>query len=342
MRPMNFRTLDLNLLRVFDCVMVERNVTRAADRLSMTQPAVSNALRRLRQATHEELFVPGPAGMAPTTHAVQLWPVVRRALNDLQQAFVPQDFDPASEDRQFVLAMADATAALLVPVLLDALRELQSPVRLKVVGLSSRDPRELLEQGAIDAAIGFFPEVAAELRFAGETALSCLEPLYSCSYQCVMRAGHRLATPGALTLDSYCAADHLRVDFAGRPKGFVDEQLSRLGRSRRVAVSVDQFATAAAAVVNSDLLTVLPRSFVPATGLAPRLASRPLPFDLPAIDVGLLWHRRHEQDASQRWLRDTVQRAAATVEARLREPVSAPTKAPTRSAAPQSIAHSAA
>ncbi len=312
-RPMNFRTLDLNLLRIFDVVMLERNVTRAARRLSMTQPAVSNALRRLRQATREELFIPGSTGVAPTAHAIALWPVVRESLNRLQQAFEPQGFDAQTEDRQFIIAMADATAALFVPELLHALQEQRSQVRLKMVGLSSRDPRDLLEQGEIDVAVGFFPEVAVQLHSEAETSLACLDCLYTCRYQCVMRRDHALARPGALTLDAYCAADHLRVNFAGRPHGFVDEELARLGRSRHVTMTVDQFATAGTAVLTSDLLTVLPHSYVPATGLAPRLACRPLPIELPPIEVGLLWHRRHEQDTAQRWLRDLIYRVGAQV-----------------------------
>ena len=316
-RPMIFRTLDLNLLRVFDVVMVERNVTRAARQLSMTQPAVSNALRRLRQATREELFIPAPTGVVPTAFAMEAWPVVRASLAQLQQLFEPQDFDAVGEDRQFILAMADATAALFVPVLLGALTRERSQVRLKVVGLVSRDPRDLLEQGEIDVAVGFFPEVSAAIQAEADTGLSQLQHLYSCAYQCVMRREHPLADAGALTLDAYCAADHLRVNFAGRPHGFVDEALARLDRRRHVMMAVDQFATAGAAVHRSDLLTVLPRSYVPATGLASELACRSLPFDLPAIDVGLLWHRRHEQDSAHRWLRDLVASAGAEVAGQL-------------------------
>src|SRR6187549_1983627 len=116
-RPVNFRNLDLNLLRVFDVVMEERNVTRAAQRLNITQPAVSNALRRLRESANEELFIPSPSGMLPTPHAQALWPIVRAALTKLQQAFEPQAFDPRQPGHSFTLAMADATAALFVPLL---------------------------------------------------------------------------------------------------------------------------------------------------------------------------------------------------------------------------------
>src|SRR5688500_13085837 len=119
---MNFRTLDLNLLRVFDVVMAERHVTRAAERLSMTQPAVSNALRRLREAIGEELFVPGPTGVTPTRQADALWPAVRSALRSLREAIEPDGFDPQRDARSFTVAMADATAAVLVPPLIAAWR----------------------------------------------------------------------------------------------------------------------------------------------------------------------------------------------------------------------------
>ena len=247
--------------------------------------------------------------------------MVRSALASLRQALVPQEFDAQHDERHFTLAMADATAALFLPVLAEALQRDQTQVDLRIVSLTSRDPRPLLEQGEADAAIGFFPDVRAALDAQGDAALTRLEPLYACRYQCVMRRGHPLAgseaDPRELTLDDYCQAQHLRVNFAGRPHGFVDEALARLGRRRRVLITVSQFATAGAMVQQSDLLTVLPRSYVPATGFAAQLALRDLPFELPRIEVGLLWHRRHEQDTAQRWLRSTLRQAAAQVAARL-------------------------
>ncbi len=312
-RPFNFRTFDLNLLRVFDAVMAERHVTRAAQRLAMTQPAVSNALRRLRDAMHEELFVSGSTGMTPTPHALALWPVVSQALNQLEDALAPQGFDPSSDPRQFILAMEDATATRFMPELVATLQREHSTVALRVVGLTSRDPRALLEQGEADVALGFFPEVAAALTGEGDDARLRLQPLYDTVYQCVMRRGHPLAEEGALTLDAYCAAEHLRVNFEDRPIGWVDEALSRLGRERRVMLTVNQFGTAASVVQGSDLLSVLPQSFLASSGHADELVARALPFELPAIEVGLLWHRRHEADTAERWLRTTVMRAAEQV-----------------------------
>ena len=309
---MNFRTLDLNLLRVFDVVMTERNVTRAAGRLAMTQPAVSNALRRLRESTGEELFVTAPTGVVPTPHAVALWPTVRSALDGLRDALAPQRFEPRADARSFTLAMADANAALTVPRLVETLQREAPRVDLCFVPLATRDPRPLLEHGQADIAVGFFPDVAVALAVEGDTGVFRLDRLYACEYVCVMRRDHPLAA-GELTLDAYCDADHLRVSFAGRPRGFVDEALAGLGRERRVMITVNQFFTAGSVVRDSDLLTVLPRSFVNATGHAADLAIRYLPFAMPEIAVGLLWHRRHEHDAAQRWLRAHVTDASAAI-----------------------------
>jgi DNA-binding transcriptional LysR family regulator len=306
----NFRTLDLNLLRVFAAVMVERNVTRAAAQLAMTQPAVSNALRRLRETTGDELFVTVPSGVLPTAHAEALWPDIRTALDRLRHALDPQGFDPTRDERGFTLAMADATATVLMPAFMNALARERTRAEVRVLPLTSRDPRAQLEHGGADAAVGFFPDVAAALAAEGERGTIVLEPLYRCEYVCVMRRGHVLAQEPKLSLDAYCKADHVRVNFAGRPRGFVDEALARAGRERRVALTVNQFATAARVVHDSDLVAVLPRSFVPASGLADGLALHRFPGSLPAIEVSLLWHRRHERDAAQRWWRTTF--AAAT------------------------------
>jgi DNA-binding transcriptional LysR family regulator len=192
-----------------------------------------------------------------------------------------------------------------MPAFVATLAREQARADVRVLPLSSRDPRAQLEHGAADVAVGFFPEVATALAAEGARGMLVLEPLYRCEYVCVMRRGHPLAEAPGLALADYCAARHVRVNFAGRPRGFVDEALAREGRERRVVLTVNQFSTAARVVHDSELLTVLPRSFVAASGLAEGLALRRFPGVLPTIEVGLLWHRRHERDKAQRWLRHT-------------------------------------
>lgn len=316
-RPrLNFDTFDLNLLRVFDQVMAERNLTRAAANLSLTQPAVSNALRRLRDALGDDLLRRGASGMEPTPRAVSLWPQVRDALRLLQSTLAPTRFVPAEADTSFVLTMADATAAVIVPGLV-AIMEAEAPhIQIRIVPLSTRDPRQLLADEAADVAIGHFPAVLTDLTArsqAGETPSFAHERLYDGQYVCVMRRGHPLSelSQTGFTTDVFCDAHHLLVSFTGRPYGFIDEALALVGRERRVAITVNQFFTAGRVVAQSDLLTVLPLHFMEATGFADQIVWRPLPFDVPTVHVDTLWHRRHQPSAAHQWLRESVRRASA-------------------------------
>ena len=307
----NFRTLDLNLLRVFDAVMAEGSLTRAGAALAMTQPAVSHALKRLRESLGEDLFTRTTHGVRPTPAAEALWPQVRSALATLRQAIAPAAFDPRRDAVHFRLAMADATAALLAPGLVTALEAEAAAATLHVQPLTTRDPRRLLQANAIDLALGSFPAVLPALQAEGDESPWRHQPLYDTRYVCVMRRGHPLARPGALTLDAYCAASHLLVSFSGRAFGAVDQALAALGRQRRVVLTVNQFFTAGRVVARSHLLTALPETFLEATGYHDELAIVELPIPLPTVHVGMLWHLRRDADPAHRWLRERVAAVAA-------------------------------
>ena len=307
----NFRTLDLNLLRVFDEVMAEGSLTRAARNQSLTQPAVSNALRRLRETLGDELVQRSGQGMAPTPRARAIWPAVREALAQLQSSLIPNEFVPAEANTSFVLAMSDATAAELIPGLTETLEKQAPRVTLRVVPLTTRDPRSMLDEEACDLAVGYFPSMLADLTArtqSGEPQPFFHQRLFTGEYVCVMRKDQPLA-PGPLTLDAFCAARHRLVSFSGRPFGFVDEALATLGRERFVVLTVNQFFTAARVVANANLLTVLPLHFVKVTGYADQLVFRPLPFEVSPVLVDAVWHRRNQQRSSHVWLREVVQRA---------------------------------
>ncbi|MES2942665.1 MAG: LysR family transcriptional regulator [Pseudomonadota bacterium] len=312
MKTPNFRTLDLNLLRVFDEVMAERSLTRAAHNLSLTQPAVSNALRRLRETLGDELVRRSGQGMAPTPRALALWPSVRDALQQLQESLSPSEFVAAEATTTFILSMADATAAELMPGLIDILETEAPGVAMRVVPLSTRDPRRMLDEESADLAVGYFPSVLADLTVraqSGEAVAFSHQRLYDGEYVCVMRNGHPLAS-GPLTLNRFCAARHMLVSFSGRAFGFIDESLASLGRERQVVLTVNQFFTAGRVVANSNLLTVLPRHFVSVTGIADQLELRPLPFDVSPVHIDAVWHRRSQQRSAHMWLRQAVVRAA--------------------------------
>ena len=301
---MSFLNLDLNLLRIFDAIMIEQNLTRAAGRLAMTQPAVSNALKRLRDALGDELLIRTAFGVKPTSRAEALWPAVRRALSDLEAAVAPETFEVSNAHATIRLAMADATAALWMPALMRAIESEAPGLNARMVPLTTREPRPMLMRGDVDLAVGIFPGVVAQL--AGGTAVGITpirhERLYSGQYVCVMRKHHPLAQD-ELTVDAYCAASHLLVSLSGRAHGVVDEALGRLGRERRILLTVNQFFTAGRVVANSNLITVLPRHLIAATGMTDALIWKELPFPLHAVDIDMLWHERDDRSPVHKWLR---------------------------------------
>jgi DNA-binding transcriptional LysR family regulator len=301
---MSFLTLDLNLLRVFDAVMTEQNLTRAASRLAMTQPAVSNALRRLRDTLGDELLIRTAHGVKPTPRAEELWPTVRKALSQLEDAVAPTVFDVARAQATFRMAMADSTAALLLPALVRTIESEAPGVNVRMVPLTTREPRPILLRGDIDLAIGFFPGVVAQLAGGPDTPIRH-ERVYSGQYVCVMRKNHPLAKE-PLTLDAYCSANHLLVSFSGRAHGLTDEALAQLNRERRILLTVNQFFTAGRVVANSDLITVLPRHLIASTGMTGSLISKELPFKLPDVHVDMLWHERDARNPAHKWLREHV------------------------------------
>ncbi|MEO5697707.1 MAG: LysR family transcriptional regulator [Burkholderiaceae bacterium] len=308
---LNFRTLDLNLLRVFDVVMSERNLTRAADRLSITQPAVSNALKRLKESVGEDLLTRAPSGVKPTPRAEALWPEVRRALGSLRAALAPGEFNPSADAVSFRIAMTDAAAALYMPALVRHIEHGHALANVQVVPLTTIDPTAMLERGDADLAVGYFPETVAAISSAGDEASLRQRRLLNSEYVCVMRAGHALADR-ELTLDDYCDAQHLLVSVSGRPHGLVDQTLADLGRERRVLLTVNQYFTAGRVVANSNLLTVLPACFVESTGCREQVVTRPLPFHLAGLHVAMLWHMRHERSSAHEWLRARLQEAVTT------------------------------
>jgi DNA-binding transcriptional LysR family regulator len=307
----NFRQLDLNLLRIFDTVLAEGSLTRAAERLAMTQPAISHALKRLREAMGQDLLVRTARGVRPTPYAEQIAPQVRAALIGLERALAPGLFDPVADHVEFRLAMADATASVLLPPLMAALAQAGAQADLRVLPLITREPRPALEQGDADMAVGYFPDTLAALAAEGDYAALRHERLYVTDYVCLMRHGHPLARQ-ALTLERFCAAQHLLVSYSGRPHGLVDTALAALGRKRRVALTVNQFHTAGLVVQRSELLTVWPRSLLAAAGLESAFALRALPFPMGGVQVESLWHMRREADGAHRWLRERLREAAAS------------------------------
>lgn len=184
MNLVHYEQIDLNLLTIFEAVMTELNVSRAAERLNMTQPAVSHALRRLRLITNDELFIKVPSGVSPTPKALELWEPIRDGLLQIRQALSPVVFEPATASQTFTLSMADYTATLLLPKLLPTLEQTAPLINLRIVPNTNINAASLLEQSEVDIALGRFFRPSSRLR---------VQDLMSDRYVCIMRRGHPLA-----------------------------------------------------------------------------------------------------------------------------------------------------
>jgi DNA-binding transcriptional LysR family regulator len=297
----NSRSLDFNLLVVFDAVMQDRSVTRAAARLNVAQPTVSHALTRLRSALKDDLFIRTPEGMAPTPKAEILAPAVRAALNGLNTALdSTEPFVPATADHRFTIAVNNQAALVLAPALAAAAAAEAPGVLLDFRPSGTFDLAARLDHGELDLAIGGV--IAAGDRFSDLR-------LFHDRFVVLTRHGHPVAAPGALTLPAFASVPHLEITSSGEDIDFVDTILAQQNLSRRIALRAPLLATSAA-LLQSDMVAVISgRAAHEFARLAP-LAVLALPLPSPNLTTAMLWNRRVASVPSHRWLRDLVLRVA--------------------------------
>ena len=299
---MNWRMFDLNLLVVFDAVLRERSATGAAAKLNMTQPAVSQALSRLRGTVKNDLFVRSPDGMEPTPYALWLADPVRRALQELGAALDgPAEFRPADAERAFTIAVNNHAALVVVPHLATAVAAEAPGVVLDLRPSGTLNVADLLDQGELDMAIGGLASPGE--RFADVR-------LFEDGFAAILRRGHpACGADGVISIDALAEVPHLAVSSTGEGTGFVDDELARHGLARHVALRAPLLATAAV-LAQSELVAVLSaRAAREFARYAPLQVLR-LPFASPSLTTALLWHRRLDDLAAHRWLRSVVIRTA--------------------------------
>lgn len=292
----NVADLDLNLLRVFDAVLRERSVTAAARRLGLTQPAVSNALARLRAQFEDALFVRTPSGMDATPFARELAEPVRQALALLESALAHgPGFDPATATRAFRFYMSDLGQIEFLPPLVERAQRVAPGVRLEAVALEVEDIGDALATGGLDLAVGFLPGLGPPVR---------RQPLFRDPYVCLMRAGHPAAR-ARLTKKAFLEASHALVSYKGGHR-VIEEALERAGLARRIALRVPHFTVVPMVLERSDLILTLPSRIARAYGRGGRFRALPPPVTIPPADVGAHWHERFERDPGNRWLRGMI------------------------------------
>jgi DNA-binding transcriptional LysR family regulator len=296
---MNFHSLDLNLLVVFDALMRTRSVTLAGQKVGLSQSATSNALQRLRTAFNDPLLVRTPKGMEPSALARELEAPLRAALDQLRRT-VERDhaFVPATSSRIFRVLMSDIAQALHMPTLIAAMRREAPSVRLDNVALSLRDAKQAMADGELDLAIGFLPDLGADFR-----RLS----LFAETWICVVSKSHpRIGA--SLSEDQYLAETHVSFRPAVAIHAVLDDLLvthfASKGVRRSIGLTVPYSSGIGATVAASDLVLTAP------VGLAMTMVDHAdvrllqLPFSLPKIDLNMQWHERVHRDPGGKWLRE--------------------------------------
>jgi DNA-binding transcriptional LysR family regulator len=300
MQNMNLRTVDLNLLVVFDAVMETRSVTRAAQRIALSQPAVSHALRRLREVLKDKLFVRTPDGMVPTPRAEQLAISVSRILRDVRDTFEPAAFVPGTSDHRFTAAINNYAAVVFAASICYAVGRLAPGVRLDLRPSGTGGIVERLDRGDIDLFIG--APIAPVERFA-------CRMLAEDSYVLLMRHGHpaerRKITPALLA-----EIPHLAITSSGEDTSFIDNWLFAHGLSRRIALSVPYLA-ACKVLGHSDLIAGLSRRMAMQFASEDCLQIREFPCATPIVKSSMVWHKRLNDQPAHRWLRETIVAAVA-------------------------------
>jgi DNA-binding transcriptional LysR family regulator len=300
---MNWGAFDLNLLVVFDAVMQERSVTRAGERVRLSQPAVSHALNRLRYLLKDDLFVRTPQGMVPTPRAEQLAVPIRQALSDMQLALEPDSFVPGTAKRQFHIAVNNYAAVVLAPPIIAAVCAAAPFVQLDVQPSGTLNVPYLLDRGELDLALGRF-EYPGE-RFA-------IEPFEGDRFVAVMRRDHPAGACGKrLSAEVFAALPHLEISSSGDDISFIDRWLAERGLAREVAHRAPYLA-AAALLARSDMVATLRERIAREFVRHSPLEIREPPYDSPVIRDVMLWHRRLDKQPAHRWLRQTISSVSRT------------------------------
>ena len=297
MGSINLKDLDLNLLVVFDQLLVERRGSKVADNLGLSQPAVSNALARLRKMTDDPLFLRTTRGMEPTPFAQQLAEPIALALGMIHSAVNQRiSFEPSTSRRAFTVGMTDVGEIYFLPALMDELAKVAAGVRMRTVRTTAANLKDEMEAGRIDLAIGLLPQLEAGF---------FQRRLFKQRYVCMFRKGHRL-DKRKVTLAEFCSAKHVVVVSEGTGHGKVDELMERSGVVRDVVLTVPHFVAVGQLLHHSDIVATVPERLAQALAGPFDLVYVSHPVTLPEIAINVFWHAKYHKDPANEWLRGLV------------------------------------
>lgn len=294
---MDIRSVDLNLLVIFDAMCRHRSVNKAAEAVGLSQPATSAALARLRTLLDDALFVRTGGRMEPTPRAVELAASVHKVMDIVNADILKKTrFDPLHAQRSFTLITPDIGEVAFLPGVLRRLRLEAPQVQLKALAMPRKVAAEALENGEADLAVGFFPDLQKAGFFQ--------QGLFRTSYTCIACAANQ-AMPDRVTLKQYLAARHIVVRPDGREHMF-DRFMEAKGWLRHVTLELSHFMSLLALLPGSDLIATVPDDIATVLTRHVRVKTVQLPFNPPQIHVQQFWHRRVQEDAANRWLREMV------------------------------------
>lgn len=297
---MNYRSADLNLLKVFEALMTEGNVTRAARKLSLTQPTVSNALRRLRETFDDPLFVRSGAGVNPTRRAIDLWEPLSQSLHAIRGTLDVERFDALRSTASLSIAMSDYVSGIVVPRLAGKLSKAAPSMQIHAIPNTLVDFDKVLADNKADFAISVYNEEVQRPAFLKSRAL------WSPDFVCVLRTGHPLARVDKIPLKKFLAARHVDVSLVGKTMPTYDLFLHSRGLQRNLVATVNHYHAAYEVVRRSDLIAVLPWSERFEPSRLAGLRRMPVPLEAPPRIIELFWHQRHETSALHQWLKNVL------------------------------------
>ena len=296
---MSWNAFDLNLLVVFDAIMQAKTLTRAGQRLGMSQPAVSHALARLRHMLKDDLFVRAPEGMLPTPRAERMAGPVHAALQELQVTLESDEFDASQASRSFTIAANNYAARAVIPGLARRMALLAPSVVLEVRPVGMLHVLDQLDSGGVELALSTLTD--------GGDRFKCVRLLDE-EYVAILSNDHPIAVETDLHIETFAALPHITITSSGDDTHFIDDALAERGLARLVSAMVPLHSLILM-LIGSKALAVVPRRVaVDLVAICP-LAMRPLPFPSPRVALPMIWHRRLDNDPAHRWLRGTVRSA---------------------------------
>lgn len=301
---MSLRRIDLNLLVVFDSLIQERSITKTADKLAMSQPAVSHALSRLRSQLEDPLLVRSGNTMQASPRAIELHELLHPSLLAIEHALEKRPaFDPSESQSEFTVATTDYVETLLLPKILKILNKQAPGIRLHTRNLASSRPFDEIEDGVVDLVLCRAGKHPKSLRS---------KPLLQDHFLSAMAKSNPLASK-RLTIKRYLNADHLLVSPESNRKAIVDKVLAQQGKKRKIAAIVPHFLVAPPAIAETNLIVTAPARVLETIGQQQGLHITATPIALAPFTISMLWHQRNDGDKGLMWLRQTILNVTKTL-----------------------------